>query len=362
MPVELTTENPPQPNCCGAAQLPLFVSSAPQSASVDFHAVSRPARTFTGDFYFTQRCGDRLWFVLGDVAGKGLPAAVVMEMIQEELERRFASCAKSDVHPATTVLRLQAFLRPLLPANRFVSAVVGQLHDDGTLVIANAGHCPPLIARRNGSIERIDSTGPVIGILSAASWISFSTKLDLEESLLVYSDGLPEARSADGCEYGIDRIERTLRAGRSRSARAITACVAEEAAAYAEDAREDDLTLIVLKRQRSGTERRRRVVPNGLPHDGVRVRDDAPARVRDTRRRPDHSNRQQRDCRDGRPRACGSSCSSRRRLKTASTFGGWLSLSFAVRNREVVKFGLPDIPVCNRGATFRLSRNGLRSF
>ncbi len=251
-PEVITQSSPARPSCRGGAQLPLFVSSASSSTAVDFHAVSRPARTFTGDFYFTQRCGDRLWFALGDVAGKGLSAAVVMEMVQEELERRFASCATSDVHPATTVLRLQAFLRPLLPANRFVSAVVGQLRDDGALVIANAGHCPPLIARRNGSIERIDSTGPVIGILPTASWISFSTRLDLEESLLVYSDGLLEAKSADGCEYGIERIERSLRAGRSRSARAITACVAEEAAAYAEDARDDDLTLIVLKRPMSG--------------------------------------------------------------------------------------------------------------
>src|SRR5436305_13486659 len=100
----------------GVSQLPLFVRE--EHPIADVHAFSKPARTFTGDFYLTHREDDRLWFVLGDVAGKGLPAAVIMAMIQEELEHRIASCAAMRLDPAVTMQRLHAFLQPLMPQNR----------------------------------------------------------------------------------------------------------------------------------------------------------------------------------------------------------------------------------------------------
>ena len=125
------------------------------------HAVSRPARTFTGDFYFTHRHEQRVWIAVGDVAGKGLSAAIVMAMIQEELEHRIASCASAECDPARTVARLHEFLAPLLPRNRFATAALGWLDDDGTLTLVNAGHPPPIIIRRTGDLEEIGSTGPV---------------------------------------------------------------------------------------------------------------------------------------------------------------------------------------------------------
>lgn len=231
-------------------QLPLFAAGVPAESEADFHAVSRPARTFTGDFYFTRRFDDRLWFAVGDVAGKGLPAAVVMAMVQEELEQRLASCALLRSDAVAAVQRLDAFLRPLLPPNRFVTAVVGQLRADGTLLVVNAGHCPPLIARRDGSVERIASTGPVIGMLRSASWQSHVTRLDQGETLLVYSDGLLEAKSPAGAEFGIERIERILaRAAALRDPQQISARLVEEATAHAQGEREDDLTVVVVKRR-----------------------------------------------------------------------------------------------------------------
>jgi len=68
-----------------ADQLALFASPRHSPHDVDVHAISLPARAFTGDFYFTHRHGKRLWIAIGDVAGKGVHAAVVMAMIQEEL-------------------------------------------------------------------------------------------------------------------------------------------------------------------------------------------------------------------------------------------------------------------------------------
>jgi serine phosphatase RsbU (regulator of sigma subunit) len=176
-------------------------------ASVE--AISRPARTFTGDFYLTHRHADRLWLALGDVAGKGLPAAIVMAMIQEELEERIASCASAECDPASTAARLHEFLAPLLPRNRFATAVIAWLRDDGRLTIANAGHCPPLIVRRDGSVEEIGSTGPILGVLRTPLWTSVSLTLEPGDTLVLYSDGVTEAL-VDGEELGVAGLRRML--------------------------------------------------------------------------------------------------------------------------------------------------------
>lgn len=191
-------------------QIPLFRPSALRPIA-DVQALSRPARTFTGDFYYTHRHGNRLWLAHGDVAGKGLPAAIVMAMIQEELEHRITSCAETQCDPAATMQRLHEFLRPILPKNRFVTGVIGQLREDGTLTIANGGHCPPLIVRRNGMVEEIGSTGPLLGILSNARWSSTTTHLGRGDTLVLYSDGVIESCA----ELGVDGLKRIVRTART---------------------------------------------------------------------------------------------------------------------------------------------------
>jgi sigma-B regulation protein RsbU (phosphoserine phosphatase) len=226
------------------AQIPLFRTPPPLASIADIHAVSRPARTFTGDFWFTYRHEDRIWFAVGDVAGKGLNAALVMAMIQEELEHRITSCASAKCDPSTTMVRLHTFLRPLLPGNKFATAVIGWLRADGTLTVTNAGHCPPLVVRTNGTIEEIDSTGPVAGILPSPRWSSKSMHLERGDAIVLYSDGLTESQ-VDDDELGVSGLRHAL-SGRHRSARDL----ATRALAAARGV-EDDLTVVVLRRDGS---------------------------------------------------------------------------------------------------------------
>ena len=217
-----------------------------ETARPQVHAISIPAKTFTGDFWFTHRSPDRLWFALGDVAGKGLPAALVMAMIQEELEHRITSCARAGCDPATTMQRLHDFLKPLLPSNRFATAVIGWLRDDGSLTVVNAGHCPPMVVRANGRIEEIASTGPVVGIVPSSRWFSTAFTLGPGDNLVLYSDGVTEAASPDGEEFGTDGI---LRALSSLSCpRAVATAIHTAVSRHASGARYDDLTLLVIGR------------------------------------------------------------------------------------------------------------------
>ena len=224
-----------------APQLILFPTPGKRRASYDVQAISRPARAFTGDFYVTHRHEDRLWFAFGDVSGKGINAAVVMAMIQEELEHRISSCANMGCDPASTMARLHEFLRPLLPANKFASAVIGYAADDGRVVVANAGHPSPIIVRRDGSTDLVESTGPVVGILPAARWRSSVRLLGRGETLVLYSDGVIEAESPAGAQFGMEGL---LRVMRTPTAEAIV----EAVNAHEAGARGDDLTLVIIKR------------------------------------------------------------------------------------------------------------------
>ena len=222
-------------------QLVLFPSHRRRRAAYDVQAFSRPARAFTGDFYFTHQHDDRLWFAVGDVSGKGLNAAVLMAMIQEELERRITCCANCGCDPAATMMRLHEFLHPLLPSNKFASAVIGYASDDGHLVVANAGHPAPVIVRRDGSTDLVDSTGPVVGILPAPRWRSSIRLLGRGETLVLYSDGVIEAESPGGAQFGMEGLLRVAPAG---NAEAIVGAVD----AHTRGARGDDLTLVVVRR------------------------------------------------------------------------------------------------------------------
>jgi sigma-B regulation protein RsbU (phosphoserine phosphatase) len=183
-----------------------------------------------------------------------------MAMIQEELEQRVADWVTERGEPGQIMHHLHSFLEPLLPSNRFATAVVGHLWDDGALAFANAGHCPPLIARRDTSVEVLASTGPMIGLLPHPRWTSEMTQLGQEETLLLYSDGLVEATSAGGemfgstflsglfsCESGLGKL----------SARKVSARILAELDRHTMGVRDDDQTLVVVKRAaRSGLSRR----------------------------------------------------------------------------------------------------------
>jgi sigma-B regulation protein RsbU (phosphoserine phosphatase) len=170
-----------------------------------------------------------------------------MAMIQEELEHRIASCATARCNPARTMERLHEFLVSILPPNRFATATIGHLRDDGLLTIANAGHCPPLIASPRG-VGSIAPTGPVAGLLPSATWCSVTRQLAPGDALLLFSDGLLEAQAADGDEFGSQRIRDCFSraAAESSDASTIVARMLAGARAHAPEF-DDDLTVLALK-------------------------------------------------------------------------------------------------------------------
>lgn len=235
----MTIESLPLP----AALPPLPMARGPLAEPF---ALSIPARTYTGDFFFTRRIGGTLWFSLGDIAGKGIEAAVWMAMVQEELDH-LISDAQRGLKPCSVVRRLDAMLREEMPPNRFATLVVGSLASDGTLNIANAGHPPLIVRRHSGSLETVGSNGPAAGILPNRCWGTSSLRLEAGDLAILYTDGAIEVNDAGGEELGVAGVLRIAgEAPASLGARAAAEHLLAGIRAWGDGSLADDLTLLVL--------------------------------------------------------------------------------------------------------------------
>jgi sigma-B regulation protein RsbU (phosphoserine phosphatase) len=231
------------------------------SERIKLGAISHPAREYTGDFYYAHRDRfGRQWFIVGDVAGKGIGAAIYMAMLLEAIEPA-VRCAEREYTPLDLVRELDTMLRAEVPENRFATMIAATLDGNGALEVVNAGHLPLLIVTPSGAVDCVSSTGPVIGIHPWPSWTSVRRNVTPAVSIVAYSDGVSEATDAEGEEFGLARIISTVAPLAGRSPESITLAVREAVCAHTAGAQQDDLTVLVI---RAGSEPRRVARSEGL--------------------------------------------------------------------------------------------------
>lgn len=228
-------------------QRKLLPEKPPEVEGVELAGYNVPCRTVGGDYYdFLRLPGGRVGLVVADVAGKGMPAALVMSSLQARIEVLAEDA--SDV--AGLLGRLNRLLQANSPPNCFVSLFFGALDPaSGKLVYSNAGHNPPFVVRRGGETEYLPAGGPVLGILPGVSYEQKECVLDDGDLLVLYSDGVTEAVNASGEEFGEERLAAFCAERRRLSAadlveelkRALRQWVGERPA-------EDDITLVAAKR------------------------------------------------------------------------------------------------------------------
>jgi len=205
----------------------------------------QPAGGFGGDCYDILPSDDRtLALTIADIAGKGLPAALLMSTLQASV-RAFAADAADPSRICTTVNRL---LCRNMPSGRF--ATFACLHLDpasSTVRYSLAGHNPPLLLRTSGDRMRLDCGGTVLGVFEDALYDGASVPLAPGDVLVLFTDGIVEAVNPTGEEYGDDRlwaiVERTSR----RSPDEIVDAVFSDVDAFARDGLQDDATVVVVQ-------------------------------------------------------------------------------------------------------------------
>ncbi len=201
-------------------------------------------RTIGGDFFdYFDLPGGRLGFVLGDVAGKGPPAALLAAMVQGI----FTSHVE-DGHPARTLERVNRVLHQRIVEGRFATAFYAVLSPDGTLVSCNAGNNPPLLVSRDGSVRRLEVGGLPIGPFSGATYREEETPLRAGDTLILYSDGVSDAAGMNDETFGEERLLRCLGPASTMDPERLIDHVLGEVRAFAADRPQfDDITLLVVR-------------------------------------------------------------------------------------------------------------------
>jgi phosphoserine phosphatase RsbU/P len=216
-------------------------------AGFTFVGKNEPCRTVSGDYYdFAVRPNGKVYFVIGDVSGKGVTAGLMMAGLQVA----FRIFSKSDPDPATLVTQLNVSLKENLPQSKFVTLFLGRLDiHTGVVEYVNAGHTPPLYLHKHGATELTDSD-LLLGVISRAEFVNRELRLEPGDSLVLFTDGVTEARNLEGDDLGSTEIGEALVKLHGSDAMTIAASVNETVLHHVGDAEnlDDDVTVLIVSR------------------------------------------------------------------------------------------------------------------
>jgi serine phosphatase RsbU (regulator of sigma subunit) len=228
-------------------QMGMLRRRPPTRDEVDLGARLTPARTVGGDFYDFLLDGDSLWFIVADVSGKGMAAAMMMAVGQT----LFRAIAGAGLSLDEAMARMNRELSRDNDGAMFVTAFGGRLDlTTGRMELANAGHNLPYCLRADGTVELVKAKNSLaFGVLEEASFPITELSLEPDEALLLYTDGVCDAVDALGASFDTERIEQFLSAYHSlRPADALVQGLFDAVDTFAGDApQEDDITVAVIR-------------------------------------------------------------------------------------------------------------------
>jgi sigma-B regulation protein RsbU (phosphoserine phosphatase) len=228
-----------------AIQERLIPLTIPDIPGYQISAAWRPARIVSGDYYDVLRFNDqKLGLCIGDVSGKGTAAALLMSNVQAAV-RAFAT---ESAQPDDLCARLNKALSSNTGSDKFVSFFYGLLDGtSGKLQYANAGHNPPAVVRRDGSVDRLDCGGIVLGPIEDAEYQLCETELGRDDIVLLFTDGVTEACDDQRDEFGEELLIELAIKNRHLSAQSLNNLILEELMSFTSETFNDDVTMIVLK-------------------------------------------------------------------------------------------------------------------
>jgi serine phosphatase RsbU (regulator of sigma subunit) len=203
-----------------------------------------PCHEVGGDYfdYFNLE-GGRFGFALGDVAGKGMPAALLTSLIQGI----FSAQTLFDAPLPVMISSVNRNLVQRGTGNRFVTFFFGILDPDGNCTYVNAGHNPPFLLSRDGSMQELTTGGMVLGLFAGAQYEADTVKLRPDDHLVLFTDGVIEALNTAGEEFGMERLVALLRANAQATTPEILSRLQEAVLSFSAQApQHDDITMMIL--------------------------------------------------------------------------------------------------------------------
>lgn len=229
-------------------QRSLLPESVPGLPGYDVHAAQEQCQAVGGDLYDIEKLPDgRLLFLVADVSGKGMGAALLMSNILASFRVLYSSVPFDAVQAVASVSRL---LYAHSPAETFATLFLGILDPpSGKIEYVNAGHNPALVVRHDRRrIDHLEASGVMIGVFDAATWSADHTMLESGDLLLVFTDGVTEA-GIEVEEYSDTRLERLVTEKRQENASALAQTIMDDIDEFTRQApHSDDITMIFIKR------------------------------------------------------------------------------------------------------------------
>jgi sigma-B regulation protein RsbU (phosphoserine phosphatase) len=214
------------------------------------HARMRPAKSVGGDYYDVLELDERrVAVILGDVAGKGLPAAMLMASVLGSMR---ALCS-AGLRGSELISALNKLVRANTSGDRLVTLFYGELDTStGQIAYVNAGHNPPILLRSDGRVDRLQPTARVLGLLADALVESRDVEIKPADRLLLFTDGLTEAVNKKNQEYGEERVKESLSRGRALSSSIVVEHLIADALSFCGSVQPfDDITLMLVERERA---------------------------------------------------------------------------------------------------------------
>ncbi len=218
-----------------------------RAPGVETFGSSRPANTVGGDFYDILPLDDgRLIIALGDVAGKGSPAALLMALLLAMLR----TLVDEQLEPADLATRLNVQVCRQAPGTRFITLFLAFYQPlTGEMTYVNAGHTQPLVLGPNRKTEKLTEGGIALGMFEHSTYQTGHVLIQPDELVAVYSDGITEAENPNGQPFDESGLESTLKVNLNGSLAAVGAAVVRAVEIHTADTRfADDLTILLLRR------------------------------------------------------------------------------------------------------------------
>ncbi|MFN2595797.1 MAG: PP2C family protein-serine/threonine phosphatase [Pyrinomonadaceae bacterium] len=227
-------------------QLELLPARDPKLEGFDISAYNFSTEEVSGDYYdFVSIYEDHLGLVIADVSGKGVPAALLMAFLRASLR----AAIQIGYAPNISMAKVSYLLWESTENNQFVTAFYGVLDaTNKTLAYANAGHNPPLLMDAEGKARFIERGGIPLGLFRDTRYYEYYVPVESGQTLLLYTDGATEAASADGCEFGGERLEQKVRENRHLPAKELIKSLHDAILEWTGGrGSSDDVTFVVVK-------------------------------------------------------------------------------------------------------------------
>lgn len=227
-------------------QLELLPPADPHLEGFDISAYNFPTEEVSGDYYDWVRIyEDQIGIVIADVSGKGVPAALLMAFLRASLR----AATHIGYAPHISMSKVNYLLWESIERNQFVTAFYGVLDaSNKTLAYSNAGHNPPLMMDADGSSRFIERGGLPLGMFRDTRYYEYYLSLEPGQTLVTYTDGVTEATSESGEEYGRERLVQAVRQGRHLPAREMIDFIQQDVLAWTNGrGANDDVTFFIIK-------------------------------------------------------------------------------------------------------------------